>query len=318
MASGRLVSGSAWVQRTVQTRRVRLSLTGVSIAVAIAVPVLTLPGLPRFSVWPALIGLLPWMIGKYVLCPLRWHALSESGRSRLWHLNVYAQSELLGLLTPGHIGSDIWRVRRLSRIGMPRLSAAAEVALDRFVGVVGLLMFVAFAAATLPFREVMIALGIGLLGVLAALVVRYLRPQWMPQRKLPSPRRLAHGLLLSVGYQASIVALLLGTLLATGYSLPPMGVIGAFGASQLAGAIPGPQGASPRDGALVVALTALGIPWLAALGAVTLKALLAWAPALVFGGGCLLLARWRRESEDAGTWGTGALAVPGPGRASLL
>jgi hypothetical protein len=317
MCGPRLVTGGAWVQRIVRARRIRVALTGVSIAVAVTVPVITLPGLPRFSVWPALIGLLPWMVGKYVLCPLRWHALSESGRSRRWHMNVYAQSELLGLLTPGHIGSDVWRVRRLCRTGMPRLSAVTEVALDRFVGAVGLTMFVAFAATTLPIREVMMALGIGVLAVSAALILRRIRPQWVPQRKLPSPRRLAHGLLLSVAYQATIIALLLGTLLATGYSLSPMGVIGAFGASQLAGAIPGPQGASPRDGALVVALAALGIPWLAALGAVTLKALLAWGPALVFGGGCLLLAWRRNAAEDAEAAGIRMLSVDGLGRVSL-
>jgi uncharacterized membrane protein YbhN (UPF0104 family) len=213
-------------------------------------------------------------------------------------MNAYAEAELLGLLTPGHIGSDVWRVRRLFQTGMPKLSAATEIALDRFVGAVGLIVFVAFAATTLPIREVILALALGAVGLVAALILRRLRPQWVPDRKLPSPRRLAHGLFLSVAYQASIIALLLGTLLATGYSLPPMGVIGAFGASQLAGAIPGPQGASPRDGALVVALAALGIPWLAALGAVTLKALLAWGPALIFGGGCLLLARRRFTSEN--------------------
>jgi uncharacterized membrane protein YbhN (UPF0104 family) len=274
-------------------------LTVISIGVAVTVPVLTLPGLPRFSVWPALIGLLPWMIGKYVLCPLRWHALSESGRGRGWHMTAYAESELLGLLTPGHIGSDVWRVRRLSRTGMPKLSAVTEVALDRFVGAIGLIVFVGFAATTLPMREVVLAVGVGALALAAALLVRRVKPEWVPRRRLPSPRRLAHGLLLSVAYQASIIALLLGTLLATGYSLSPMGVLGAFGASQLAGAIPGPQGASPRDGALVVALAALGIPWVAALGAVTLKALLAWAPALIFGGGCLLLARRQQPAVGA-------------------
>jgi hypothetical protein len=70
-----------------------------------------------------------------------------------------------------------------------------------------------------------------------------------------------------------------------------MEALAAMGASQLAGAVPGPQGASPRDGALVVALMALGVPWAAALGAVTLKALLAWAPGILLGGGCLLVAR---------------------------
>jgi len=275
------------------------ALTVISVLIAVAIPALTLPGLPRFAPGPALLGLLPWMIGKYVLCPLRWHAVSESGRSRFWHVKTYAEGELFGLLTPGHIGSDVWRVRRLCRGGMPRLSAVTEVALDRFVGAVGLTIFVGFAASTLPVRTVIVTLAIGALGLVAVLIVRRIRPDWMPQRKLPPPRRLVHGLLLSIGYQASIIALLLGTLHATGYSVSPLGLMGAFGVSQLAGALPGFQGASPKDGALVVALAALGVPWVAALGAVALKALLAWVPALIFGGGCLLLARRAQRAQRA-------------------
>ena len=55
--------------------------------------------------------------------------------------------------------------------------------------------------------------------------------------------------------------------------------------------VPGPNGASPRDGALVVALVALGVPVVAAAGAVALKAALAWLPALVLGGASLVLTR---------------------------
>jgi len=228
-----------------------------------------------------------------VLCPIRWHAISDSGRDRRWHLRAYAESELLGLLTPGHVGADLWRMRRLTQAGMPRLSAAADVGLDRFVGALGLALFVGFAATTLPLRMVVIALIGGALALAAVLLVRRVRPEWMPRHRLPPPRRLIHGLVLSVAYQASIIGLLVGALLATGYQLSPFGVLGAFGVSQLAGALPGPNGASPRDGALALALSALGVPWVAALGAVTLKALLAWGPALILGGGCLLLARRR-------------------------
>ena len=122
--------------------------------------------------------------------------------------------------------------------------------------------------------------------------VRLTRPAWLPRRPtLPAPRQLAHGLLLSAGYQASIAALLLGTVAATGHELDPLAVLGAFGASQLAGAVPGPNGASPRDAALVAALAALGLPWVAAVAAVALKAALAWLPALVLGGSSLFLTR---------------------------
>ncbi|CAA9302529.1 MAG: hypothetical protein AVDCRST_MAG07-974 [uncultured Frankineae bacterium] len=279
------------------------------VAVALAVPLLTLPSLPRLSWWPALLGLLPWVVGKYVLCPLRWHALSASGRSRAWHVRAYAESELCGLLTPGHVGADAWRVRRLTRTGMSTPDAVAEAGLDRLVGALGLAAFVAVSATALPVRMLLTALGLAALAVAAAVLVGRRRPDWVPHRRLPRGRALVLGVLLSVGYQLSICLLLLGTVMATGHTLGPLALLGAFGASQIAGAVPGPHGASPRDGALVVALAGLGLPWQAALGAVALKATLAWLPALLLGGVSLLLARLVADRWHAG--GTSArVATP--------
>lgn len=267
-------------------------LRALAIAVAVLVPAVTLPALPHLSWWPALLGLLPWVVGKYVLCALRWHALSESGQNRRWHARAYAEGELFGLLTPGHVGADLWRLRRLHRTGMGRPDAVAELALDRFIGAIGLAVFVAFAGAALPTRMlVVVAAGVAVLALVLALVLKAVRPGLMPTRELPRKRRLAQGVVLSVGYQLTICALLAGTVAATGHSLSPLALLGAFGASQLAGAVPGPHGASPRDGALAVALVALGLPWEAAIGAVSLKAALAWLPALALGGVSLLLAR---------------------------
>ena len=263
----------------------------LGIALAVAVPALTLPGLPSVTWWPVALGLLPWVVGKYLLCPLRWRALTNADLGRWWHIRAYAESELLGLLTPGHVGADLWRIRRLTHAELGRGDAVASVAVDRMVGAMGLAVFVVFAGSALPARMLLAALGIGLLAILVLLVVRKVRPHLLPTRPLPPPRRLAQGLVLSMAYQATIAVLLLGTLGATGHTLSPLELLGAFGASQVAGAVPGPNGASPRDGALVVALVALGIPWTAAAVAVTLKAALAWLPALVLGGVSLIATR---------------------------
>ena len=255
------------LRRALHSRLLRV----LAVALALVVPAITLPSLPHVTVWPVLLGLLPWVVGKYVLCPLRWHALSESGRSRWWHGRAYAESELLGLLTPGHVGADLWRVRRLRTNGMAAPSAVAEVALDRLVGAVGLAVFVVAAGAGLPVRVLLAAFGLAGGALLGALLVRHRRPDLVPRRGLPAPHQLIRGVVLSLGYQLTIGAMLFGTVAATGHVLAPLALLGAFGASQLAGAVPGPAGASPRDGALVLALMGLGLPWQAALGSVSAR-----------------------------------------------
>jgi hypothetical protein len=288
--------------RTIVRSRTVLVL---GVLVSLLVPALTLPRLPHVSPWPVVIGLAPWVVGKYLLCPLRWRSLTNGSLSRRWHFRAYAESELLGLLTPGHVGADLWRLHRLSRAGLGRGDAVLSVGTDRLVGAIALVAFVAFAGTALPMNMALTAAGVTVLALLAALVVRVVRPDLLPRRPLPPPRTLAVALLLSAGYQLSIAALLLGAVDATGHDLSPLAVLGAFGASQVAGAVPGPNGASPRDGALVVALAGLGVPWSAALAAVSVKAVVAWLPALLLGGLSLLLTRRALRREDA----TGGLAA---------
>ncbi|MGD9958701.1 lysylphosphatidylglycerol synthase domain-containing protein [Nocardioides sp.] len=263
----------------------------LGVAVAVVVPAITLPRLPSVTLWPVALGLIPWTVGKYILCPLRWRVLTNAQLGRWWHTRAYAESELLGLLTPAHVGADLWRIRRLLHADVARGDALASVAIDRTVGAVGLAVFVAFAGSALPLRMLLTALGLGVAAIIVLLVLRRMKPQLLPTGPLPSPKRLVHGLVLSMGYQATIALLLLGTLGATGHTLSPLELLGAFGASQIAGAVPGPNGASPRDAALVVALVALGIPWAAAAAAVTLKAAIAWLPALALGGISLIATR---------------------------
>jgi uncharacterized membrane protein YbhN (UPF0104 family) len=263
----------------------------LGVVVSILIPALTLPRLPHVTWWPVVLGLLPWVLGKYLLCPLRWRALTDADLSRRWHLRAYAESELLGLLTPGHVGADVWRLHRLKGAGLGRGDALMSVGADRLVGAIGLAVFVVFAGTSLPLRMLLLAGAVAVLALVVLFVVRRVRPDLLPRRPLPPPKQLAHALLLSAGYQLSIAALLLGTVSATGHPLSPLELLGAFGASQIAGALPGPNGASPRDGALVAALVALGVPWAAAAAAVALKAAVAWLPALVLGGVSLVLTR---------------------------
>jgi len=272
----------------------------LGIALTLVVPVLTLPHLPSLSPWPLVLGMVPWVVGKYVLCPLRWRTLTrpapDGQLSRGWYLRAYAESELLGLATPGHVGADVWRVHRLTHSGLGRGDALMSVGADRLVGAIGLAVFVAFAATALPMTMLYAALGVGTVIVVVGLVVHRLRPQLLPRGPLPRPRALLLGFVLAAGYQLSIAALLLGSVAATGNTVSPLALLGAFGASQVAAAVPGPNGASPRDGALVVALVALGLPWVAATAAVVLKAAIAWLPALALGGVSLLLRRRQQRA----------------------
>ncbi|HTW13858.1 MAG TPA: lysylphosphatidylglycerol synthase domain-containing protein [Nocardioides sp.] len=266
-------------------------LLALGVLVSLVVPVVTLPRLPAVSPWPVLLGIVPWVVGKYLLCPLRWRALTPAGLTRRWHLRAYAESELLGLLTPGHVGADLWRITRLTRAGLGRGDAVLSVGTDRLVGALGLGVFAVVAGTSLPLSTVVAAIGVSVVVVVIVVVLRRLRPGLLPIGPLPPPRALAQGLALSAGYQLTIAGLLLGSLASTGHSLPLWAIVGAFGASQLAGAIPGPHGASPRDGALVLGLVAAGVPVAAAVAAVAVQAAVAWLPALALGGSSLLLRR---------------------------
>ena len=279
----------------------------VCTVLTLAVPAMTVPRLPHVSPWPLLVAMVPWILAKYLLCPLRWRLLTPPGPdgrlSNGWHLRAYAEAELFGLITPGHVGADVWRLRRLTRTGLGRGDAVLSVGLDRLVGAVGLTVFLAFAATELPSPLLLVALTVGVVLVVGALLTRKLRPSLLPSGPLPGFKALAVGLLISAAFQLSIAGLLLGAIAATGNSLSLWAIFGAFGASQLAGAVPGPNGASPREAALVVALAALGVPWLAATAAVTIKATLAWLPALLLGGVSLLLVRRQAKHGPPNTAG---------------
>lgn len=263
---------------------------GVALPVTVAAAAWTLSRLPSASPLPLLLGALPWVAGKYLLCPLRWHALSGSGHSRWWHIRAYAESELLGQLSPGHVGADVWRVHRLYRAGMGKASAVAGVAVDRLVGAFSAAVVVLAIGTVLP-GPVLATAAVAIAGGLAAaFMLRCRRPRVLAGIRLPRPGRLVGGLLLSLGYQASIAGLVFGAVTAVSGPVDPIRLLAVFGASQVAGILPGFAGASPRNGALAVGLTTMGLSWTVALAAAALVTLLPWAPALLLGG-CSLAAR---------------------------
>ncbi len=277
------------IARAIVTHRTT-QITALLIAVGISL--WNVDRVPHTAVLPAVVGLLPFAIGKYVLCPLRWHALSSSGCSRRWHMRAYAESEILGLISPWHAGADLWRIHRLEKTGERRSTAVSEVALDRFVGAVGLIVAVAVCGVTLPHVALAVALGVAGVVLAAAIIVNRRHPGLAGRWPWPSPKVFALGVLLSIAYQATILGLLIGALQAVGDSVSAFQLIAVFGASQVAGVLPGVHGASPREGALVAGLASIGVSWTAAFGAVALTALLYWIPALLIGGVCLVL-RWR-------------------------
>lgn len=279
----------------VHNRWVRAAAVLLSVVIAVG----SLERMPRASLWPALLGLAPWIVGKYILCPMRWRGISESDHRRSWYFRVYAESELLGLVTPGHAGADLWRMHRLQRTGRPRSGAVAEVGLDRLLGAIGLTTFVLVAGAALPTQVMQVGLVLLVVGVVVLLALRRWRPHLLPRFRLPSFGRLTRGVLLSMAYQLTILAMLIGTVAAVGQSVNPVALMGVFGASQVAGIIPGVHGASPRDGALALGIASLGVPLGAALGAVALTTLLAWLPALLFGGTSLFVNRLRDRRHEA-------------------
>lgn len=269
---------------------------GAAIVFAVVIAASSWHMAPNAAVGPMLAGLASWTVGNYLLVPLRWHSLSNSGQNRRWHLRVYAEGEILGLLTPAHAGTDLWRVHMLGKVGMDRPNAVVDVAADRLVGGIGIIVVAVVGGATLPPQLVAVCAGAAALVLGIGLLLKRKRPTLVA---LPPRRTLVRGVVVSLVYQACAIGLLIGTVAAVGHSVPPMDMLGLVGASQVAALIPGVHGVGPKEGALAAGLVALGVPLTAALGAIALAGTLAWVPALLFGGVCHLQRRRARAAATA-------------------
>jgi hypothetical protein len=274
-------------------RRAGGVLLRVTPVVGLVVAVGTWSHLPKMHLQPALLGLVCWTLGNYLFCPLRWRAVSTRGKKWSWYARVYAEGELLGMLTPQHAGADLWRIRQLRNDGSDKSAAVVEVAADRLSGgllVAGLAVLagVAIPAAVLPIAG----------GALAAvaLTAYLVRRSWLPRvRGVARPRgwALVRAALISGLYQAGYLGFTIGLVAAVGHHVDAVSIASLLGLSQLAGLLPGIHGAGPREGAMTGGLVALGLPLSAAVAAVALGAALTWVPALAVGGSGLAARGWR-------------------------
>lgn len=268
---------------------------------ALLLAVLAWSHLPHWDVRPALLGLASWTVGNYLFCPLRWRAVSTQGRSLRWYSRVYAEGELLGMLTPQHAGADLWRVRQLVAQGAAKKTAVLEVAADRLSGGVAVVALALLAGMELPD---LVWPAFGAVAVVGGGLAWVFRRRWLPRvRTLQRPRgaQFARAAAVSALYQAGYLGFVIGLVAAVGHHVDPLGAASLLGLSQAAGMLPGIHGAGPREGAMTTGLVALGIPLSAALAAVALGAALAWVPAVVGGGGGLAVRaiRARRAASAA-------------------
>jgi hypothetical protein len=278
------VATAGRLARTLGNPWLRVAAIGLPIGISLV----NLARVPSVTLLPLAPALALYVVGKYLLCPLRWHALTGGGLTRRWHVRAYAEGELLGLAAPAHVAADLWRANRLIRAGVPPAHTARACALDRVVGAIGLGVGAAAIGVMLP----PVVLAVLAVVVAVALGGWYL---WARRRREPGTgpgwRALGFALGISILYQATVAVFLLAVVTAVHEPVSPLRLAAIYAASQIAGIIPGWTGLSARDGAFAASLTSLGLSWSAALGSVALAALIAWVPALVLGG-TSLLARW--------------------------
>jgi uncharacterized membrane protein YbhN (UPF0104 family) len=276
-------------------RRVGGVVLRVAPVIGLLVAVGTWSHLPKMHLQPALVGLACWTVGNYLFCPLRWRAVSSRGKGWKWYARVYAEGELLGMLTPQHAGADLWRVRQLLREGSDKPAAVVEVAADRLSGGLVVALLAVIAGMSIPPAYLPTAGGVIAILALTAYLVRR---AWLPRvRSVARPKgwALVRASLISALYQAGYLGFTIGLVAAVGHHVDPVGVASVLGLSQVAGLLPGVHGAGPREGTMTGGLVALGLPLPAAVAAVALGAALTWLPALAVGGSGLLMRGMRRH-----------------------
>jgi len=261
----------------------------------VAAAVVTWMRLPHMELEPALVGLACWTVGNYLICPLRWQSVSTRGRSLAWYARIFAEGELLGMLTPQHAGADLWRIKQLVTAGSDKGAAVVEIAADRLSGGVMIVAIGLIAGMSVPAKWWPLA---GAAFALVAATVWFTRRFWHPRVahvQRPKGWAFVRSAAISALYQLGYLGFILGLVGAVGHHVDPMGTMSVLGLSQAAALLPGIHGAGPKEGAMAGGLVALGLPFTAAVSAVALGAALAWVPAVLVGGGGLAVRGFRNR-----------------------
>lgn len=240
--------------------------------------------LRSFKVLPAVFGVLAWTFGNYVASTLRWRSVSGRGFGFGWYARVFAEGELLGLLTPQHAGALYWRARQLRRAGADCAGTTAELTADRLCTSVTVTGALFVGGSALPIVMQLAGYGVVLI-VIAGLFAT--RGRW--QHRLPtlSPLRLLRWVGYSVLFQIAYVVFVISIIHAVNVSVPMTSTVGLLAVAQVASILPGVHGAGPKEGVLGGGLVAMGASHAAAFAAVGLLVSLVWIPALLLGGGGL-------------------------------
>lgn len=269
-------------------RRLRRPLTWLARLLplaGIAGGVAALQHVRAVALLPVLVGITAWTVANYVVNVLRWRSISGRDLSLGWYTRVFAEGELLGLLTPQHAGALWWRARQLSRTGADRAGVAAELTADRLCSAVTVVAALLVGGAALPGSARSAAFVVV---AAAAAVVVLTRHRWLHRLPTLEPRRAARWVGYSLLFQAGYVAFVLYAVSAVGLVVPAGSLLGVLAAAQVASVLPGVHGAGPKEGVLAGGLMTLGASQGAALAVVGLLVGLVWVPALLLGGGGLV------------------------------
>lgn len=242
--------------------------------------------LRSFSVWPAVFGVLAWTVGNYVASTLRWRSVCGRGFGFGWYARVFAEGELLGLLTPQHAGALYWRARQLRRAGADTAGTTAELTADRLCTSVTVTLALFVGGSALPLRMQIVGYAVVLV-MIGALF--FTRSRWRHRLPTLSPLRLLRWVGYSVLFQVAYVAFVVLIIHSVGLSVATTSTVGLLAVAQVASILPGVHGAGPKEGVLGGGLVALGATHAAAFAAVGLLVALVWIPALLLGGGGLSL-----------------------------